>query len=49
MGRLCETEGLTDEQEEILKLVRQFVDEKIIPVAQELEHKDEYPTETVEG
>ena len=49
MGRLCETEGLTDIQEEILKTVRTFVDEKIIPVAQELEHADEYPTEIVEG
>ncbi|GAB2730451.1 acyl-CoA dehydrogenase family protein [Nocardioides pakistanensis] len=49
MGRLAQTEGLTDIQEEILKAVRTFVDEKIIPVAQELEHKDEYPTEIVEG
>src|SRR6187551_1487449 len=49
MGRLCETEGLTDIQEEILKTIRQFVDEKIIPVATELEHADEYPTEIVEG
>ncbi|MEP9383876.1 acyl-CoA dehydrogenase family protein [Nocardioides cheoyonin] len=49
MGRLAETDGLTDIQEEILKTVRQFVDEKIIPVAQDLEHKDEYPTEIVEG
>jgi alkylation response protein AidB-like acyl-CoA dehydrogenase len=49
MGRLCETEGLTDIQEEILKTVRSFVDEKIIPVAGELEAKDEYPTEIVEG
>jgi alkylation response protein AidB-like acyl-CoA dehydrogenase len=49
MGRLCETEGLTDIQEEILKTVRSFVDEKILPVATELEHKDEYPTEIVEG
>ncbi|MBO9521653.1 MAG: acyl-CoA dehydrogenase family protein [Nocardioidaceae bacterium] len=49
MGRLCETEGLTDIQEEILKTIRQFVDEQIIPVATELEHKDEYPTEIVEG
>ena len=44
MARLCETEGLTDVQEEILKTVRVFVDEKIIPVAQRLEHADEYPT-----
>ncbi len=49
MSRLCETDNLTDIQEEILKTVRQFVDEKIIPVATELEHKDEYPTEIVEG
>ncbi|MEX0429367.1 acyl-CoA dehydrogenase family protein [Nocardioides sp. DS6] len=49
MGRLAETEGLTDIQEEILKTVRQFVEEKIIPAAQELEHADEYPTEIVEG
>ncbi len=49
MGRLCETEDLTDIQSEILKTVRTFVDEKILPVATELEHKDEYPTEIVEG
>lgn len=49
MPRLCQTDGLTEDQIEILKAVRQFVDEKIIPVATELEHKDEYPTEIVEG
>ncbi|HJR37290.1 MAG TPA: acyl-CoA dehydrogenase family protein [Nocardioidaceae bacterium] len=49
MGRLCETEGLTDIQQEILKTVREFVDDKILPVATELEHKDEYPTDIVEG
>jgi alkylation response protein AidB-like acyl-CoA dehydrogenase len=49
MGRLCETEDLTDIQEEILKTVRSFVEERVIPVAQELEAKDEYPTEIVEG
>src|SRR5688572_5788977 len=49
MGRLCQTDGLTEDQIEILKAVRQFVDERIIPVAQELEHADEYPTEIVEG
>ncbi|RYB91516.1 acyl-CoA dehydrogenase [Nocardioides glacieisoli] len=49
MPRLCQTEGLSEDQTEILKAVRQFVDEKIIPVATELEHKDEYPTEIVEG
>src|SRR3954454_21886789 len=49
MGRLCETEDLTDIQSEILKTVRSFVDDKILPVATELEHRDEYPTEIVEG
>ncbi|MDQ1482129.1 MAG: hypothetical protein QOF35_205 [Actinomycetota bacterium] len=49
MARLQHTEGLTEEQRELLKLVRQFVDEQIIPVAMELESKDEYPTEIVEG
>jgi alkylation response protein AidB-like acyl-CoA dehydrogenase len=49
MGRLCATEGLTDIQTEILKTVREFVDEKILPVAGELEAKDEYPTDIVEG
>ena len=49
MGRLCQTEGLTDIQQEILKTVRTFVEEKILPVATDLEHKDEYPTDIVEG
>ena len=49
MSRLQQTDGLTEEQIELVKLVREFVNEQIIPVAQELEHKDEYPTEIVEG
>ncbi|MBL8931960.1 MAG: acyl-CoA dehydrogenase family protein [Kineosporiaceae bacterium] len=49
MGRLQHTEGLTADQREMLKLVREFVDEQIIPVATELEHKDAYPDEIVEG
>src|SRR5262245_45619048 len=49
MGRLCQTDGLTDDQVEILKAVRTFVEDKILPVATELEHADEYPTEIVEG
>ena len=49
MPRLCQTDGLNEDQTEILKAVRQFVDEQIIPVAQELEHADEYPTEIIEG
>jgi alkylation response protein AidB-like acyl-CoA dehydrogenase len=49
MARLQQTDGLTEEQGELVKLVREFVNEQIIPVAQELEHKDEYPTQIVEG
>ncbi|HET8595761.1 MAG TPA: acyl-CoA dehydrogenase family protein [Intrasporangium sp.] len=49
MSRLQQTEGLTEEQRELIKLVREFVDEQIIPVATDLEHKDEYPQEIVDG
>lgn len=49
MTRLAFTEGLSDEQKEILSAVRQFVDREIIPVASKLEHADEYPTDIVEG
>ena len=49
MGRLLQTEGLTDVQEEILSAVRDFVDNEILPVANELEHADEYPKDIVDG
>lgn len=49
MGRLAQTDGLTDIQREILATVRGFVDKEILPVATELEHRDEYPAEIVEG
>lgn len=49
MGRLQRTEGLTDDQQQLLALVHQFVDEQIIPVATQLEHADEYPAAIVEG
>ncbi|MGK5532860.1 acyl-CoA dehydrogenase family protein [Streptomyces sp. URMC 129] len=49
MGRLAQTDGLTEVQREILSTVRTFVEKEIIPVATELEHRDEYPTEIVEG
>jgi alkylation response protein AidB-like acyl-CoA dehydrogenase len=49
MGRLAQTEGLTEIQRDILATVRDFVDKEIIPVATALEHKDEYPTQIVEG
>ena len=47
-SRLQQTDGLTDEQSELLGLVREFVDEQIIPVAMQLEHADEYPAKIVE-
>ncbi|CAG6396192.1 acyl-CoA dehydrogenase family protein [Streptomyces cocklensis] len=47
--RLAQTDGLTDVQQEILSTVRSFVDKEILPVATELEHRDEYPTDIVEG
>jgi alkylation response protein AidB-like acyl-CoA dehydrogenase len=49
MAKLCQTEDLTEIQTEILSTVRQFVNDKIIPVAQDLEHADEYPTDIIEG
>jgi alkylation response protein AidB-like acyl-CoA dehydrogenase len=49
MGRLAQTEGLTDVQREILATVREFVDKEILPVATELEHADAYPADIVEG
>jgi alkylation response protein AidB-like acyl-CoA dehydrogenase len=49
MARLAQTEGLTDVQTEILQTVRDFVDKEILPVATGLEHRDEYPTDIVEG
>ena len=49
MGRLAQTEGLTDVQQEILATVREFVDKEILPNANALEHADEYPQEIVDG
>jgi alkylation response protein AidB-like acyl-CoA dehydrogenase len=40
--------GLTTEQEEVVATVRSFVERDVLPVASELEHADEYPTELVE-
>jgi len=49
MSRLQQTEGLSEIQQEILSTVRDFVDKEILPVSTELEHRDEYPTQIVEG
>src|SRR3989337_1047646 len=39
---------LTEEQQMIVSEVRRFVEKEVIPVATELEHRDEYPTQLVE-
>lgn len=41
------TVAVRPEQREIVSLVRDFVEREIIPVAQRLDHDDEYPTEIV--
>jgi hypothetical protein len=48
MGRLAQTEGLTDVQRQIIEAVREFVDREVIPHAQQLEHDDEYPSKIVD-
>src|SRR5438132_13387471 len=40
---------LTDEQQAIVDTVRDFVEREVIPVADELEHRDEFPEKIVEG
>ncbi len=40
---------LSEEQREIVELVRQFTDEQIIPVASEYERTDTFPDEIVDG
>jgi len=49
--RISAFDGLdiTPEQREILEAIREFVDREIIPVAKELEAKDEFPTKIIEG
>src|SRR5215212_4100790 len=39
---------LTDDQRAVVSTVRDFVDQEVIPVADELEHRDEYPEKIVE-
>ena len=38
----------TEEQRQIVALVRQFVTREVLPVASALEHRDEYPTHLVQ-
>ncbi len=48
MKKLCATADLTDEQRDMVATVRRFVDDRILPVATQLEHDDEYPTRIVD-
>src|SRR5258705_11097415 len=49
--RICSFDGLDlrDEQLDILNVIRDFVDNEIIPVAHDLEARDAYPEEIVQG
>ena len=40
---------LTSDQDQFRRTLREFVDEQIVPVANEWEHADRYPTEIVEN
>jgi alkylation response protein AidB-like acyl-CoA dehydrogenase len=40
---------LSDEQQAIVATVREWVEEQVYPVAEELEHRDEFPDKIVEG
>ena len=40
MGRLAQTEGLTESELDILATVREFTDREIIPVAGDLDHAE---------
>ena len=49
MGRLAQTEALSDVQRQIIGAVREFADREIIPNAQQLEHDDVYPQKIVDS
>jgi alkylation response protein AidB-like acyl-CoA dehydrogenase len=49
VGRLAQTEGLTDVQRQVIGTVREFVDREILPNAQQLEHDDVYPQKIVDS
>ena len=42
-------DAVTDEQREIVELVRQFTEEQVIPVASRYEREDTFPDEIVDG
>ena len=40
---------LTEEQRAVIATVREFVEDQVFPVAEDLEHRDEFPDKIVEG
>ncbi|HYV01575.1 MAG TPA: acyl-CoA dehydrogenase family protein, partial [Actinomycetota bacterium] len=40
---------LTEEQQAVIETVRDFVEREVIPVADDLEHRDEFPEKIVQG
>jgi alkylation response protein AidB-like acyl-CoA dehydrogenase len=49
--RVCSFDGLdlSDDQRDMLSTIRDFVDNEIVPVAHDLESRDEFPTKIVDG
>jgi alkylation response protein AidB-like acyl-CoA dehydrogenase len=47
-GRLVSVIELTEDQDAIVKAVREFVEQEVYPIAEELEHRDEFPEKVVE-
>jgi alkylation response protein AidB-like acyl-CoA dehydrogenase len=48
VGRLVSIVQLTGEQQQVQKMVREFVEQEVYPVAEELEHRDEFPEKIVD-
>src|SRR4030095_5636241 len=40
---------LSEEQQAVVATVREFVEQEVFPVAEEVEHRDEFPEKIVEG
>jgi alkylation response protein AidB-like acyl-CoA dehydrogenase len=48
MGGLVSVVELTDDQQQVQRMVRDFVEQEVYPVAEELEGRDEFPEKIVE-
>ncbi|ADB63171.1 acyl-CoA dehydrogenase domain protein (plasmid) [Haloterrigena turkmenica DSM 5511] len=40
--------SFTDEQRQIVEMVEEFIDEEVVPIADEIDHTDEFPRELVD-